>query len=126
MTSIRLFSIVDTKQILTPFFVFVFCQTLFYSDTKPKVGPNFLCFGILKHKKGSKFVSEDTKHKSVIGEWGGRIAAAVEGLNGKLIDFNENFSQTYSFVYFEIYSIVEARYSENIKPICRFNQTAQV
>ena len=47
-------------------------------------------------------------------------------LNGKLIDFNENFSQTYSFVYFEIYSIVEARYSENIKPICRFNQTAQV
>ena len=49
------------------------------------------------------------------------------GLNGtKLIDFNENLSQTYSFVYFEIYSIVEARYSENIKPICRFNQTAQV
>ena len=74
---IRLFSIVDTKQILTPFFVFVFCQTLFYSDTKPKVGPNFLCFGILKHKKGSKFVSEErrhTKHKSVVGEWGGRIA----------------------------------------------------
>ena len=93
------------------------------------MGPNFLCFGILKHKKGSKFVSEErrhTKHNSVNGEGGGRWRAAVEGLNGKLIDFNENFSQTYSFVYFEIYSIVEARYSENIKPICRFNQTAQV
>ena len=47
------------------------------SDTKPKVGPNFLCFGILKHKKGSKFVSEErrhTKHKSVNGEGGGRMA----------------------------------------------------
>ena len=93
------------------------------------MGPNFLCFGILKHKKGSKFVSEErrhTKHKSVVGEWGEGLRAAVEGLNGKVIDFNENFSQTYSFVHFEIFSIVEARYSENIKPICRFNQTAQV
>ena len=33
-----------------------------------------------------------------------------------------NFSQTYSFVYFEIFGIVEATYSENMKPICRFNQ----
>ena len=41
------------------------------------MGPNFLCFGILKHKKGSKFVSEErrhTKHNSVNGEGGGRIA----------------------------------------------------
>ena len=60
------------------------------------------------------------------GRGGGRWRAAVEGLNGEVIDFNENFSQTYSFVYFGIFSIVEARYSENIKPICRFNQTAQV
>jgi hypothetical protein len=60
------------------------------------------------------------------GRGGGGLRAAVEGLNGKVIDFNENFSQTYSFVHFEIFSIVEARYSENIKPICRFNQTAQV
>ena len=60
------------------------------------------------------------------GRGGEGLRAAVEGLNGKVIDFNENFSQTYSFVYFEIFSIVEARYSENIKPICRFNQTAQV
>ena len=50
----------------------------------------------------------------------GKGGAAVEGLNGKVIDFNANFSQTYSFVYFEIFSIVEARYSENIKQICRF------
>ena len=69
----------------------------------------------------------DTQNQSVNGEGGGRVGArAVEGLNGKVIDFNENFSQTYSFVHFEIFSIVEARYSENIKPICRFNQTAQV
>ena len=60
------------------------------------------------------------------GSGGEGLRAAVEGLNGKVIDFNENFSQTYSFVHFEIFSIVEARYSENIKPICRFNQTAKV
>ena len=52
--------------------------------------------------------------------------SAVEGLNGKVIDFNKNFSQAYSFVYFDVFSIVEARYSENIKPICRFNRTVQV
>ena len=55
-----------------------------------------------------------------------RAAKAVEGLNRKVIDFNANFSQTYPFLYFEIFSIVEARYSENIKPICRFNQTVKV
>ena len=61
------------------FFVFIFCKTLFYSDTKQKVGPKFLCFGILKHKKGSKFVSEErrnTKHKIVHGEEGGRMACS--------------------------------------------------
>ena len=31
------------------------------------------------------------------------------GFHGKLIDFNANFSHTYSFVYFEIVYIVEAR-----------------
>ena len=69
----------------------------------------------------------DTQNTKVLtGRGGEGLRAAVEGLNGKVIDFNENFSQTYSFVHFEIFSIVEARYSENIKPICRFNQTAQV
>ena len=89
------------------------------------MGPKFLCFGILKHKKGSKFVSEErrnTKHKIVMGRRGEGWRAAVEGLNGKVIDFNEIFSKTYSFVYFEIICIVEATYSENMKPMCRFNQ----
>jgi hypothetical protein len=55
---------------------------------------------------------------------GGREDGAQQwkGLNGKVIDFDANFSQTYSFVYFEIFGIVEATYSENMKPICRFNQ----
>ena len=46
-----------------------------------------------------------------------RAAAAVEGLNGKVIDFNANFSQTYSFVYFEKFCIVEATYPKNMKPM---------
>ena len=122
--SLRLFSIVDTKK-NSSFFVFIFCRTLFYSDTKQKVGPKFLCFGILKHKKGSKFVSEGggtQNTKLCMGRRGEGWRAAVEGLNGKVIDFNEIFSKTYSFVYFEIFCIVEATYSENMKPMCRFNQ----
>ena len=50
--------------------------------------------------------------------WGEGWRAAVEGLNGKVIDFNENFSQTYSFGYFKIFCVVEATYSENMKPMC--------
>ena len=51
-----------------------------------------------------------------------RVAAASGGFHGKLIDFNANFSHTYSFVYFEIVHIVEATYSENMKPMCQYNQ----
>ena len=55
--------------------------------------------------------------------WGREDGAQQwKGLNGKLIDFNTNFSQTYSFVYFEIFCVVEETYSENMKPMCRFNQ----
>ena len=65
----------------------------------------------------------DTQNTKVLtGRGGEGLRAAVEGLNGKVIDFNANFSQTYSLVYFKILGIDEATYSENMKPICRFNQ----
>ena len=60
--------------------------------------------------------------KNTSGRRGEGWRAAVEGLNGKVIDFNENFSQAYSSGYFEIFCIAEATYSENMKPVCRFNQ----
>ena len=57
----------------------------------------------------------DTQNIKVLtGRGGEGLRAAVEGLNGKVIDFNENFSQTYSFVYFEIFSIVGALNSRGI------------
>ena len=65
---------------------------------------------------------ETQNTKLFMGRRGEGWRAAVEGLNGKVIDFNEIFSKTYSFVYFEIFCIVEATYSDNMKPICRFNQ----
>ena len=51
-----------------------------------------------------------------------RISSASGGFHENVIDFNANFSHTYSFVYFEIVHIVEATYSENMKPMCRCNQ----
>ena len=76
---LRLFSIVDTKQ-KNPLFLFSFFVKPFSIVTQnKKVGPKFLCFRILKHKKGSNFVSEErrnTKHKIVHGEEGGRMACS--------------------------------------------------
>ena len=71
---VRLFSKVDRKHKI-PLFLFSFFVKPFSKGTQnQKWGQIFLCFGILKHKKGSKFVSEErrhTKHKSVNGEGGG-------------------------------------------------------
>ena len=69
----------------------------------------------------STFCWADLNKKLKVGRAGG-WRAAVEGFNGKVIDYNENFSQTYSLGYFEIFCIVEATYSKNMKPMCRFNQ----
>ena len=55
-------------------------------------------------------------------EEGERISSASGGFHENVIDFNAFFSHTYSFVYFKIVYIVEAAYSENMKPMCRFNQ----
>ena len=84
-----------------------------------KWGHIFYVKGPRLQKKMSKFVIEERITKNTSGRRG---RAAVEGLNGKVIDFNENFSQTYSFGYFKIFCVVEATYSENMKPMCRFNQ----
>ena len=87
-----------------------------------KRGQFFFVKGPRLQKEGSQFVIEERITKNTSGRREEGWLAAVEGLNGKVIDFNENFSQTYSFGYFEIFCIVEATYSENMKPMCRFNQ----
>ena len=73
-------------------------------------------------KKGVKICNRGRITKNTSGRRGEGWRAAVEGLNGKVIDFNENVSQQYSLGYFEIFCIVEATYVENInmKPMCRF------
>ena len=76
------------------------------------------CWGDLTKKLGPTFMS----NRGHIKVGGGRRRAAVESAEWEVIDFNADFSQTYSFVYFEIFGIVEATYPENMKPICRFNQ----
>ena len=117
---IRLFSKVVKKQILTPFFVFCFLilsENPFLRGSKNKKWvKNYLTLVSLQKRGSFSVFRESENKKQIFVRWGGlgKGGAAVEGLNGKVIDFNANFSQTYSFVYFEIFSIVEARYSENM------------
>ena len=121
----RLFSIVDTKQ-KNPLFLFSFFVKPFSIVTQNKKwGQNFYVLGFWNIKRGHNLFQrrgETQNTKLFMGRRGEGWRAAVEGLNGKVIDFNEIFSKTYSFVYFEIFCIVEATYSENMKPMCRFNQ----
>ena len=122
---LRLFSIVDTKQ-KNPLFLFSFFVKPFSIVTQNKKwGQNFYVLGFWNIKRGHNLFQrrgETQNTKLFMGRRGEGWRAAVEGLNGKVIDFNEIFSKTYSFVYFEIFCIVEATYSENMKPMCRFNQ----
>ena len=122
---LRLFSIVDTKQ-KNPLFLFSFFVKPFSIVTQNKKwGQNFYVLGFWNIKRGHNLFQrrgETQNTKLFMGRRGEGWRAAVEGLNGKVIDLNEIFSKTYSFVYFEIFCIVEATYSENMKPMCRFNQ----
>ena len=122
---LRLFSIVDTKQ-KNPLFLFSFFVKPFSIVTQNKKwGQNFYVLGFWNIERGQNLFQrrgETQNTKLLMGRRGEGWRAAVEGLNGKVIDFNEIFSKTYSFVYFEIFCIVEATYSENMKPMCRFNQ----
>ena len=121
----RLLSIVDIKQ-KNPLFLFSFFVKPFSIVTQNKKwGQNFYVLGFWNIKRGHNLFQrrgETQNTKLFMGRRGEGWRAAVEGLNGKVIDFNEIFSKTYSFVYFEIFCIVEATYSENMKPMCRFNQ----
>ena len=106
-------------------FTFTFWCATFYVKNLQVFGQfcpfNFL-LGRSQQKAGPNFLLSQQSTKKL--KVGGRKDGAQQwkGFNGKVIDFNANFSQTYLFVYFEIFGIVEATYSENMKPICRFNQ----
>ena len=81
----------------------------------PKLDP---CFADRAHFSVlTRVASKDVRRRRVKG-----CRARSGGFHGTVIDFNANFSHTYSFVYFEIVHIVEATYSENMKPMCRYNQ----
>ena len=69
------------------------------------MGQNFFDFGHFWYFEESQIKNQVFVRRGGVGKRG----AAVKGLNGKVIDFNANFSQKYLFIYFEMFSVVKAK-----------------
>ena len=106
-------------------FTKTFSCTTFYGGKTLVFGPILpfqLFVGPISTKSWAQlFVEPAVNKKLKVGRAGG-WRAAVERVEWQSDRFRWKFLSDLFICLFEIFGIVEATYSENMKPICRFNQ----